>query len=67
MQKSENKIRQICWGWDGVYDYHDMRQFYKRLIEDEVEDQLHDDDREKDGSRSYLFYSHPYIKRDATE
>lgn len=40
MQKSTNMEKQVCWGWDGVYDYHDMRQYYKRFLEEEIGEAL---------------------------
>lgn len=39
MQKSTNMEKQICWGWDGVYDYPDMRQYYKRIANEEIDEE----------------------------
>jgi len=55
MNKSTNMEKQVCWGWDGVYDYPDMRQYYKRLADEEIERQL------KDEEESNCIYSHPYF------
>lgn len=40
MQKSENKIKQMNWGWDGSYDYSELRQYYKRFLENELGEEV---------------------------
>lgn len=39
MQKSENKIKPIYWGWDGIYEYCQLRQYYRQITAKDIKDE----------------------------
>jgi hypothetical protein len=40
MNKSPNIQRPIYWGWEGIYDYSELRTYYKRVVEEEIGEEL---------------------------
>lgn len=52
MQKSTNMEKQVCWGWDGVYDYPDMRQYYKQVVKKQIKEEANEEVGEE-GRRFY--------------
>jgi hypothetical protein len=53
MQKSINMEKQVCWGWDGVYDYPDIRYYYKQLAKKHIEEAIHDENEEQQRRQFY--------------
>ena len=47
MQKSINMEKQVCWGWDGVYDYSDMRYYYKQVANRQIKEEANEEIREQ--------------------
>lgn len=47
MQKSTNMEKQVCWGWDGVYDYPEMRYYYKQVVNRQIKEEADDEAEER--------------------